>query len=153
MSSFQDLGWFVYNNSGGIGPKELRACSLCLVIQRCLRGTPLGLCLQSYCKRTTLNLEEKTSSVLSALLLIYEPDLLFTMKATNKKRRTIFLEKLSKTVAVKFFITPPKIYENDYFLEISAPEKSHFSIEIYICFIYTLINKYILIIKIITNNE
>ena len=82
MSSFQDLGLFYYNNSGGIGPKEFRAGSVELQDRESMRVTPLGLCLQSYCKRTTLNLEKKTSSVLSvlsALLLIYESDLLFTI--------------------------------------------------------------------------
>ena len=45
--------------------------SLCLVIQRCLRGTPLGFCLKVIVNEKLLNLEMATSNVLSVLFLIY----------------------------------------------------------------------------------
>ena len=38
---------------------------------RCLRGTPLGLCLRVNVNKKTLNLEKTTSSFLSVLLLIH----------------------------------------------------------------------------------
>ena len=44
--------------------------SLCLGIQRCLRGTALGFCLRVIVNEKSLNLEKTTSSVLSVLLLI-----------------------------------------------------------------------------------
>ena len=42
--------------------------SLCLVIQRCLRGTPSGFCLRIIVNEKPLNLEKTTSIVLSVLL-------------------------------------------------------------------------------------
>ena len=58
MSSFQDLG-------------VTHACflSLCIVIQRCMRVTPLGFCLRVFVNEKRLNLEKTTSSVLSVLLI------------------------------------------------------------------------------------
>ena len=49
---------------------------LCLVIQRCLRGTPFAFCLyfRVIVNEKPLNLEKTTSSVLSLLLLIYVSD-------------------------------------------------------------------------------
>ena len=49
-----------------------RMHSLCLVIQRCLRGTPLGFCLRASVKENPFNLEKTTSSILSVLFLIYD---------------------------------------------------------------------------------
>ena len=45
--------------------------SLCLVIQRGMRVTPLGVRLRVIVKEKPLNLENTTSSVLSVLFLIY----------------------------------------------------------------------------------
>ena len=45
--------------------------SLCLVILRQLRETPLGFCLRIIVNEFHPNLEKTTSSVLSVLLLIY----------------------------------------------------------------------------------
>jgi len=44
--------------------------SVCLVIQHCLRGTPLGFFYRIIVNKTPLNLEKTTYSVLSVLLLI-----------------------------------------------------------------------------------
>ena len=44
--------------------------SVCLVIQSCLRGTPLGFFHRIIVNKTPLNLEKTTYSVLSVLLLI-----------------------------------------------------------------------------------
>ena len=62
MSSFQDLGFFVHNN-----PK-LRTCR-----EKIMLVAPWGFCLRviDYCERKPQNLEKTTTSVLSALLLIY----------------------------------------------------------------------------------
>ena len=46
--------------------------SLCLVIQRCLRGTPLGFCHRVIVNEKPVNLEKTTSSVLSVFLLTYD---------------------------------------------------------------------------------
>ena len=48
-----------------------RMLSLCLVIQRCLRGTHLGFCLRIFVNEKPLNLEKTISSVQSVLLIIY----------------------------------------------------------------------------------
>ena len=45
--------------------------SLCLVIQRGMRVTPLGVRLRVIVKEKPLNLENTTSSVLFVLFLIY----------------------------------------------------------------------------------
>ena len=47
------------------------ALSLCLVIQQCLRGTPLGLSLRVIVNENPLN-QQTTSRVISVLLLIYD---------------------------------------------------------------------------------
>ena len=47
---------------------------LCLVIQRCLRGTPLGFCLRVIVNEKPPNVKKTTPSVLSTLLLIYEEE-------------------------------------------------------------------------------
>ena len=52
-------------------PKEF---SLCLVIQRGMRLTPVGLCHRVIVNEKPLNLERTTSCVLSVLLLIYDHD-------------------------------------------------------------------------------
>ena len=52
-------------------PRRQRMLSLCLVIQCCLRGTPLGFCLRVIVNERPLNLVKTTNSVLSVLLLIY----------------------------------------------------------------------------------
>ena len=49
--------------------------SFYLVIQRCMRVTPLGFCLRVIVNEKPLNLENTTSSVLSVLLLIYGRDM------------------------------------------------------------------------------
>ena len=51
----------------------LRACSLCLVIQRDMRllVISLGFCLRVVVNEEPLDLEKTTSSVLSVLLLSY----------------------------------------------------------------------------------
>jgi len=46
--------------------------SLCLLIQHCLCGTPLGFCLKVIVDKKPLNLEKTASGVLSVLLLTYE---------------------------------------------------------------------------------
>ena len=45
--------------------------SLCLVIQRGMRVTPLGFCLRVIVDEIPQNLEKTTSGVLSVLVLFY----------------------------------------------------------------------------------
>ena len=48
--------------------------SPCLVIQRGMYVTPLGVCLRVIVNEKPLNLEKTTSSVLSVLSLIFVPE-------------------------------------------------------------------------------
>ena len=71
MLSFQDLGFFVLNLTLRLRPEGVTrilslSLSLCLLFQRCLRGTPLGY---GYWEQKTL--QNTTSSVIFVLLLIY----------------------------------------------------------------------------------
>ena len=68
MSSFQDFGFFVYNNPEAEAQRSFaHALSLCLIIQRDMRVTPLEFSLRV----KPLNIKKTTSSVLSVLLFIY----------------------------------------------------------------------------------
>ena len=59
MSFFQDLGVFVHNNPKSVAQRSY--AHALTVIQRCLRGTPLGLCIERVIvNEKPLNLE-KTS--------------------------------------------------------------------------------------------
>jgi len=49
-------------------PSRQRMLSLCLVIQRCLRGTPLCFCLGVIVNEKSLNLEKTASSVISVIV-------------------------------------------------------------------------------------
>ena len=69
MSSFQDFGFFVYNNPEAEAQRNFaHALSLSLIIQRDMRVTPLEFSLRV----KPLNIKKTTSSVLSVLLLIYD---------------------------------------------------------------------------------
>ena len=69
---FKIQGFFVHNNPEAAALwGSAHALSLCLVIQCCLRGTPLGFCCLRVMNEKPLNLEKTTSSVLSVILLIY----------------------------------------------------------------------------------
>ena len=71
MSSFQDLGFFVYNNPEAEAQRSFaHALSLCLIIQRDMRVT-VEFCLRVIVNEQPLNIKKTTSSVLSVLLLIY----------------------------------------------------------------------------------
>ena len=52
--------------------KHYNRLSLCLVILRKMRVTPLSVCLRFIIYEKPLNLEKTTSNVLSVLLLIYD---------------------------------------------------------------------------------
>ena len=64
-------GCFFHNNPEAKAQRSLNRLSLCLVIQRGMRVTPLGYCLRVVVNDKHLNLEKTVSSVLSILLLIY----------------------------------------------------------------------------------
>ena len=49
-------------------PRRQRTLSLCLVIQQCLRVTPLGFFLRVIVNEKTQNFEKTTSSVLSVII-------------------------------------------------------------------------------------
>ena len=69
MSSFQDLWVFVHNNPEAEAQRSYKhALSLYVVIQRCLRGTPLSFCFRVIVIEKHLIFEKTTSSVLFILL-------------------------------------------------------------------------------------
>ena len=71
MSSFQDYGFYVYNNPETEAQSSYAHVALKDETQResiCL--TPLGFCRRVIVNEKPLNLEKTTSSVLSVLLLI-----------------------------------------------------------------------------------
>ena len=70
MSSFQDLWVFVHNNPEA---KELRVCRVELQHEREYTCNSFGPLHQGYYDWKPLNFEITTSSVLSVLLLIYDP--------------------------------------------------------------------------------
>ena len=66
--------------------------SLCLVIQRGMRVTPLGFCFRVIVNEKLLNLEKTTSSVRYVLLLIYEKDALSLSTRVLKNVKCFYLE-------------------------------------------------------------
>ena len=72
MSSFQDLGFFVHNNTKTEAQRSYAHAALNDITEReSMRVTHLGFCLRVIVNEKPLNLEKTTSSVLSVLLLIY----------------------------------------------------------------------------------
>ena len=69
--------------------------TLCLVIHRGMRVTPLGFCLRVIVNEKPLNLEKTTSSVLSVLLLIYTPTPLQKVEYLPRQK-TFFVQFLYK---------------------------------------------------------
>jgi hypothetical protein len=63
---FQDLEGFSFTITLRQRSRKLHAC-----FSRCIRGTPLVLCLRVIVNEKTLNLEKTSSSVLSVFLLFY----------------------------------------------------------------------------------
>ena len=61
-----------YNNPEAEACRSYEHAFSLFLIQRCLRGTPLGFCLRVILKEKPINLEKATFSVLSVLLLIYD---------------------------------------------------------------------------------
>ena len=70
MLSFQDLGFFVNNNPEAEAQRSYAHVALNDKTEREHAPTPLGFCLRVTVNEKPLNLEKKTSSVLSISLLI-----------------------------------------------------------------------------------
>ena len=66
MSSFQDLGVFLYNN-----PEAEAHDALNYKTERESMRTFLGFCLRVIVNEKPINLEKTTSSILSILVLMY----------------------------------------------------------------------------------